>query len=61
MDTTIKKFYDKSRYVGSKQKLAKQNIKDFPSYKKSLTHIDNGLRDTIEWARKEFLELNNIF
>ena len=52
-------FYDKSRYVGSKNKKLEVNkiSKIYPSYKKSLTHIDYGLRDTIEWARKEFFRI----
>ncbi len=51
--------YDKSKYVGSKSKKLeiKRILKLFPTYKKSLINIDQGLKETIQWFKKEYFNL----
>ncbi len=48
--------YDKSKYVGSKSKKLeiKKISKIYPYYKKSLINLDLGLKETIQWFKKEF-------
>ncbi|EMH80494.1 nucleoside-diphosphate-sugar epimerase [alpha proteobacterium HIMB114] len=50
--------YDKSKYVGAKNKLLsiKKINKLNPSYKKNLISIENGIKDTVNWFEKKYFQ-----